>query len=173
MLKSSSSSRSIARPLNFFKLRLTIASLEFRSGSTSCFDATPTGTGVAAWQPGHTAYLIGSRTFMLGHDGEWIDEWRRKMAEVSVRGLECHARVTLEVSGRPSEAERVARQLVELAPFRESGHRLLMLALEQAGNRAEALLVFDRLRTLLAEELGTSPGPEVSEVHARLLGARA
>jgi DNA-binding SARP family transcriptional activator len=45
-----------------------------------------------------------------------------------------------------------------------------MEALEAGGNRAEALLVHDRLRTLLRDELGIPPGPEVQAVHARLLG---
>lgn len=134
-------------------------------------------TGVArgdfwdAWQPAHTAYAIAGRTFMLGHEADWIEEWRHRLDEVSARGLECHAACVLEVGDTPSEAERIARRLVDLSPFRETGYRLLMLALERSGNRAEALLVFDRLRTLLSEELGTAPGPEVAAVHARLLGA--
>ena len=34
-----------------------------------------------------------------------------------------------------------------------------MSVLEQSGNRAEALLVYDKLRGLLADELGTISGP--------------
>lgn len=134
-------------------------------------------TGIAqgnfgdAWQPSHTAYLIGSRTFMLGHEAAWIDEWRHRLAEISIRGLEGHAMCVMEVGDPLSEAERITRMLVDRAPFRETGYRLLMLALERSGNPAEALRVFDRLRNLLAEELGTIPGPEVAAVHARLLGA--
>lgn len=130
-----------------------------------------TGDFWAAWQPAHTAYLIGSRPFLLGHEAAWIDDWRRRAAEVSLRGLECHARVVLQVCDRPSEAERIARKLVVAAPFRETGYLLLMLALERSGNPAEALLVFEQLRTRLAEDLGTLPGPDIATVHARLIGA--
>jgi hypothetical protein len=35
---------------------------------------------------------------------------------------------------------------------------------------AEALLVYDRLRVLLRDELGIAPSPAVQSVHRRLLG---
>ena len=70
-----------------------------------------------------------------------------------------------------SQAEDCARQLIELAPYRETGHRILMEALEQRGNVAEALLAYDRLRVLLRDELGVA-SPTVQSVHRRLLGER-
>lgn len=124
------------------------------------------------WQPGHTAYQIARREFLLGHDAPWIDEWRHRLAEVATRGLECHVRSYLEVEGTdPFTAERAARLLIDRAPFRESGYALLMDALARQGNRAEALRVFDRLQTLLLEELGVRPGPVVTGVRDRLGGA--
>ena len=47
-------------------------------------------------------------------------------------------------------AERSGRALVEAAPFRESGYRLLMEALAAQENIAEALRVYERLRVLPA-----------------------
>jgi DNA-binding SARP family transcriptional activator len=123
-----------------------------------------------AYQPAHTAHLIGSRTFLLGHEAPWIDAWRPRMAEVGVRGLECHVRALLGAqSGSSSDTERTARHLIQAAPFRESGYRLLMEALERTGNRAEALRVFEDLRRLLADELGTTPDPQTMAMHQRLL----
>jgi SARP family transcriptional regulator, regulator of embCAB operon len=124
-----------------------------------------------AFQPAHTAHLIGSRVFMLGHDAPWIDAWRPRMTEVGVRGLECHVRALLGApsGSRSSDTERTARSLIKAAPFRESGYRLLMEALERTGNRAEALRVFEDLRRLLADELGTTPDPQTLAMHARLL----
>jgi SARP family transcriptional regulator, regulator of embCAB operon len=47
-----------------------------------------------------------------------------------------------------------------------------MEALERRGNPAEALRAYERLRTLLREELGAAPSPTVQAVHRRrLLGA--
>ena len=56
-----------------------------------------------------------------------------------------------------------------LAPYRESGYRLLMDALAHKGNTAEALLVYERLRGLLRDELGTSPSVMTQTLHRRLL----
>lgn len=123
-----------------------------------------------AWQPSQTAYSIAVRPFLLGHDADWVDDVRRELAEIAIRGLECHGLVLLatEPSGT-SWTERVARRLVEQAPYRESAYCLLMRALERAGNVAEALRVFDRVRSVLADELGAAPGPEAAALHAHLL----
>ena len=68
-----------------------------------------------------------------------------------------------------SQAEECARRLIELAPYRETGHRILMEALERRGNVAEALLAYDRLRVMLRTDLGIAPSPTLQTVHRRLL----
>lgn len=71
---------------------------------------------------------------------------------------------------RPPGRGLAARaRLGERAPFRESGYPLIMSALEQSGNVAEAPRVYDGLRCLLAEELGASPRAEIAAQHRRLL----
>ena len=88
-----------------------------------------------------------------------------------VRGLECFAAARLGLGGPTlPQAADCARQLIELAPFRETGHRILMEALERSGNVAEALLAYDRLRIMLRDELGVAPSPAVQNVYRRLLG---
>src|SRR4029079_11148149 len=57
-----------------------------------------------------------------------------------------------------------------LAPFRESGYRILMEAFERSGNVAEALRVYDRLRVTLRDELGIPPSSAVQDVYRRMLG---
>jgi len=132
--------------------------------------AVRSGTWHEVYTPAHAAYNICSRPFLLGHEAPWIDAWRPRLTEVALRGLECHARSLLEIPGESAaEAERTARHLVEIAPFRESAYRVLMEALERTGNRAEALRVFESLRVLLADELGTTPDPQTAEMHQRLL----
>ena len=88
-----------------------------------------------------------------------------------MRGLECFAAARLGLGGPTlPQAADCARQLIELAPFRETGHRILMEALEQSGNVAEALRAYDRLRVMLRDELGVAPSPAVQNVYRRLLG---
>lgn len=123
-----------------------------------------------AWQPAHTAYAISDRLFLAGFEAPWISDVRSGMERVFLNALECEAEALLGI-GEVPVAETAARKLVQRAPFRESGYHVLMRALDQAGNRAEALRVFDTLRCLLSEELGTAPGPEISAMHQRLLGA--
>ena len=64
-----------------------------------------------------------------------------------------------------------AEQTTALEPFRETGYRRLMEAHVAAGNRAEALRVYERCRRLLAEELGAYPSPETESIYRGLLEA--
>jgi SARP family transcriptional regulator, regulator of embCAB operon len=123
-----------------------------------------------AWGPAGIAYHVASRPFLTGLEAFWIDEWRRRLEEVRLRGLECYAASALGLGGPGLvQAEQRARMLTELAPYRETAHRILMEALEGRGNVAEALRAYERLRVLLREELGIAPSPAVQAVHRRLL----
>ena len=75
--------------------------------------------------------------------------------------------------GDAAEATKWADQVVALEPFREAGYRRLMEAHAAAGNRAEALQVYERCRRLLAEELGAYPSPETESIYRELLAAPA
>jgi SARP family transcriptional regulator, regulator of embCAB operon len=129
------------------------------------------GEWAEAWGPAGVAYHVAGRPLLQGEDRPWLEEWRRRLEDVRLRGLECFAAARLGLGGPTlTQAEDCARQLIALAPYRETGHRILMEALEQQGNVAEALLVYDRLRVLLRDELGAAPSPAVQRVHRRLLG---
>ena len=123
-----------------------------------------------AWGPAGIAYHVATRPFLTGLEAPWIDQWRRRLEEVRLRGLECFAAAGLGLGGAAlAQAEERARMLTELAPYRETGYLILLEALERRGNVAEALRAYDRLRVLLREELGIAPSPTVQAVHRRLL----
>ena len=123
-----------------------------------------------AWLPGRVAWSVTSREFMAGHEAAWIEERRDELDELRLRALECIARTGLELGGAELPAtERAARSLIRLAPYRESGYRYLMASLEASSNVAEALLVYDRVRCLLRDELGVAPGGDLTAMHRRLL----
>jgi DNA-binding SARP family transcriptional activator len=129
------------------------------------------GEWAAAWGPASLAYDVASRPLLRGHDRPWLDERRRRLDDIRISGLECVAAASLGLGGPElPQAASCARRLVELAPYRESGYRILMEALERGGNGAEALRVYDRLRITLRDELGVAPSSAVQEVHRRLLG---
>ena len=124
-----------------------------------------------AWGPARVAQHIAARGFLPGEDLLWIREHRHRLEELHLRALELVGRACVEIGGGELDtAERSARTLVARSPYRESGYRLLMEALAARGNTAEALLVYDSLRTQLRDELGTAPSPETQELHRRLLG---
>jgi SARP family transcriptional regulator, regulator of embCAB operon len=131
------------------------------------------GEWAESWGPAGIAYHVARRTLLEGDDSPWLEEWRRRLEDVHLRGLECFAEARLALGGPTlAQAEDCARRLIELAPYRETGHRILMEALERRGNVAEALRAYDRLRVLLREELGVAPSPAIQSIHRRLLGER-
>jgi SARP family transcriptional regulator, regulator of embCAB operon len=143
------------------------AALEGAHRAESCIAE---GRWAQAWGPAGIAYHVATRPFLTGLEALWIDEWRHRLEEVRLRGLECFAAAGLGLGGPAlGQAEERARLLTVLAPFRETGHRLLMEALERRGNVAEALRAYERLRNLLREELGIAPSPALQAVHRRLL----
>jgi SARP family transcriptional regulator, regulator of embCAB operon len=124
----------------------------------------------AAVGPTLVAHNISQRCFLPREEGDWIERLRRELAEIQVRALECTARRSLGIGGpEVAVAERTARHLIDLSPYRESGYAVLMEAFETQGNLAEALRVYEGLRGLLREELGAAPSPAVQQVHRRLL----
>jgi DNA-binding SARP family transcriptional activator len=123
-----------------------------------------------AWGPARVAQHIASRVFLPGEDAPWIEEQRGRLEEILVRALELAGHACIRIGGGElATAERAARSLIALAPYRESGHRLLMETLAARGNRAEALLVYDALRVRLRDDLGASPSAETRAAHRRLL----
>ena len=125
----------------------------------------------AAWSAARVTLHIARRPFLPGSDAPWIDERRRELADMHVRSLEATAAAALAIGGTELRtAERSARTLIRVAPYRESGHRLLMEVLARGENVGEALRVYEELRRRLREELGAAPSPGLRQLHQQLLG---
>jgi DNA-binding SARP family transcriptional activator len=69
-----------------------------------------------------------------------------------------HADLLLELQG-----------LVAEHPLGERFHAQLMLTLFRSGRVAEALAAYEQARLVLAEQLGADPGPELYQLHERML----
>jgi predicted ATPase/DNA-binding SARP family transcriptional activator len=65
-------------------------------------------------------------------------------------------------------ARRYARRQVELEPWREEAHRLLMRVLARSGRRSAALAQYERCRSILARELGVEPQGETAALYKRI-----
>ena len=108
--------------------------------------------------------------FLAESQADWAVERRDHLAELLVTALEQVSRAATEM-GDTTAAVLAAKEAVALAPLREHGHRCLMAAHAGAGNRGEALQTYERLRRLLAEEMGVDPSPETELAYLDLLGA--
>jgi DNA-binding SARP family transcriptional activator len=126
------------------------------------------GEPAKAYGPSAVAHHIARRPFLPGEEGVWLDGRRTKLRGVLVRALECRAQVYLW-NGEHSLAVEASRDAVELEPFRETSHQLLMRAHAAAGNTAEALRAYERCRALIADELGVDPSPATKDAYERIL----
>ena len=91
-----------------------------------------------------------------------------RLEEERVRAIEMKADAELAL-GRHAELVGELQALVAAHPLRERLRGQLMLALYRSGRQGEALRVFQEGRGVLVAELGVDPGPELQELHQRIL----
>jgi DNA-binding SARP family transcriptional activator len=133
-------------------------------------EALERGDPRAAWALAQVPLNIAARGLLPGAQARWLEPRRRELADVRLEALEAIGRAGLVLGGSQlASVERAARALIDAEPYRESGYVLLIQALEAQGNLAQAMQVFDRLRTLLRNEMGTAPSPEAIAAYQRLL----
>jgi YVTN family beta-propeller protein len=140
------------------------------SGAQDAEEALAAGELDQARAAAESAESLARRPFLSGEDGTWVEQQRRDLADIRERALSVLADACLR-SGAAREAAKWAEELIALSPFREAGYRRLMEAHVVAGNRAEALRVYEQCRQLLAEELGAYPSPETDSIYRALLEA--
>ncbi|MCV7261286.1 BTAD domain-containing putative transcriptional regulator [Mycobacterium shimoidei] len=103
-----------------------------------------------------------------------LPDSRRGMSE-KTRWTESHASLVedradaLLATGRAAEIIGELEAAVADAPLRERRWGQLMLALYRAGRQGEALGAYKRARSLLADELGVDPGPELRRLEAAIV----
>lgn len=163
---------SISSGFGQYQLRLPADTWVDLEAAASAIDeaegALRAGDPKRAFGPATVAASIARRPFLSGDEGEWVESQRRKPQRQLQRALECLSRIWLS-TGEPVLAVEAASEAVALDSFRESGYQLLMRAHGAAGNRAEAVRVYHRLRELLTEELGTNPAKETEALYLELL----
>ena len=92
----------------------------------------------------------------------------RRLDELRVAALELAVDGDL-AGGRHREVVGELDALVAEYPLRERLHAQRMLALYRCGRQAEALDAYRRARSVLVEEIGVEPGPELRRLHEAIL----
>jgi DNA-binding SARP family transcriptional activator len=139
-------------------------------GVERALEALEHGDAPAAWALAQVPLNISGRGLLPGANANWLEPQRRELEDLRLQSLEVIGRAGLMVGGTQlASVQRAGRSLIEAEPYRESGYVLLMQALAAEGNRSEGVRVFERLRTLLRDELGTTPSPDAIAAHERLL----
>jgi DNA-binding SARP family transcriptional activator len=125
-----------------------------------------------AWVAAHVAMNIAARPLLPRWSGSWIEERRVDLERTRLRSLEALAASGVGLAGTElNTARRAAQTLIDAEPYREAGYRFMMQALALEGNTAQALLVFERLRARLRDDLGIAPSLDTLRLHSDLLQA--
>lgn len=136
-----------------------------------------------AIRKGRDAIAAGDVSEAVARFDEALTLWRgvpelpdgsRGLSE-KTRWLEGHASLVedradaLLATGRAAEIIGELEAAVAEAPLRERRWGQLMLALYRAGRQGEALGAYQRARSLLVDELGVDPGPELRRLEGAIV----
>lgn len=141
----------------------------------------------SAARRGRDAAAAGDTGQAVARFEEALELWRgipelpdgRRGTSEKTRWIEGHAALVedradaLLATGRAAEIIGELEAAVADAPLRERRWAQLMLALYRAGRQGEALGAYQRARTLLADELGVDPGPELRRLETAIVAQDA
>lgn len=156
-----------------YELRLAPAQVDaqlFAGGLAAARELRERGDLEGAEESFAVALDLWRGTALAGIPGPGAEIVRVGLAEQRLAATEEHIEVILAL-GRHAEAVRRLTELVREHPLRERFSGQLMLALYRSGRQAEALAAFAAARSVLVDELGLEPGPELRQLHARILAA--
>ncbi|HEX3547755.1 MAG TPA: BTAD domain-containing putative transcriptional regulator, partial [Mycobacterium sp.] len=136
---------------------------------------------------GRDAAAAGDTGLAVARFDEALTLWRgtpelpdsRRGTSEKTRWIEGHAALVedradgLLATGRAAEIIGELEAAVADAPLRERRWGQLMLALYRAGRQGEALGAYQRARSLLADELGVDPSPDLRRLEAAIVAQDA
>ncbi|MEU4196951.1 BTAD domain-containing putative transcriptional regulator [Kribbella sp. NPDC026611] len=133
------------------------------------------------------AHAAGNLALEASLAAEAVDLWQRPiLSNVASDGIQrdevdhleelwaiaVEHRIGAELSlGRHAELVPRLLGLVAEWPLRERYWAQLMTALYRSGRQSDALSAYRKLRIILTDELGVDPGPEVQQLHQRILNS--
>lgn len=104
-------------------------------------------------------------------DGDAFEEWRRISQELlHIQMLDALTILAnaAERAGDDVGALHYARRQIAIEPWQEAAHRQVMRVLAKRGQRTAALAQYNRVRQVLAEELGVEPDSETARLYEQI-----
>lgn len=120
-----------------------------------------------AGRPLEAIAALGEGEVLPDLDDDWVFHERDRVREL-VSGAAGGLAAAAEARGEPAEAIAWLRRRTERDPFDEQAHRDLISAMNRAGDRAGALIVYERLSERLRRELGVAPSAATRGLAASL-----
>jgi predicted ATPase/DNA-binding SARP family transcriptional activator len=99
---------------------------------------------------------------------DWAAPYRARLEETRMELTETQFAARLRLGGAGDLIGELESAVATYA-YQEGLWELLITALYRAGRQADALASYQRVRTLLADELGLTPGPRLQELERRIL----
>ncbi|MFD8386592.1 BTAD domain-containing putative transcriptional regulator [Streptomyces sp. NPDC059679] len=106
-----------------------------------------------------------------GLSSPWAEGLRTRLDEEHVAAWLQYSDVALRSEVLPDTLVSGLREMVTSHPLDERLSGQLMTALYRCGRQAEALQLYERIRKLLAVQLGIDPSPDLQTVYAQVLAA--
>jgi DNA-binding SARP family transcriptional activator len=127
------------------------------------------GDAAEASREATVASSILRRPLLAGAECSWLDDARRRQSDALYRSM-----VTLAAAwhalGDYQLAAAVAQSAVDVDPYREIGHRLLIEAESDRDDRGAATQALERCEAIFANELGVRLSTETLRLARRLRG---
>jgi len=155
-----------------YRLAAELAELDLDRFDEQIAAAGKTGTRVAR-KLLSDAVQAGARGEVLEDEpyAEWAEEPRRTY-RARLLGARLDAAESALAEHDTRAAIDYALAALAIDPYAERAHRLAMLAHYARGDQRESLAGYQRLRSLLAEELGLEPTPETRQLHEAILAQK-
>ncbi|MEJ5199114.1 MAG: BTAD domain-containing putative transcriptional regulator, partial [Anaerolineae bacterium] len=98
---------------------------------------------------------------------EWVLGQRERLHQAALQVFQALAGHFAD-SGEYGRAIEYTRRLLDLDPWREEAHRLMMRLLARSGQHSAALAQYEACRRLLRKELGVEPTDETTALYRRI-----
>ncbi len=146
-----------------------VDALRFEQLATLGRDQLANGATADARAALHEALSLWRGPALLGFEGEdWAMPESARLERLRLDALEDRIEADLD-AGLHREVLGEIEQLTKEHPFRERLWGQLMLSLYRSGRQSDALLTYQVVRKLLAEEKGLDPGPELQRLEAAII----